>query len=248
MPSPESPAKRITTRSSVWTVLLLTVHPASVGGVSGFVGRRAAGAATPHRTSPWRCDQVVFRACLHGCRVGRGSARPWIACGHSRDTAAPRPPDSTAGTAGIGCPRSPDRAGEVHRRDSAGTAGVRWLVHGGLRSSGGSGARRHPARHRRHGRPPTHRPPGGHRGRAAHLRVRRRPRRRPAGPRARSATSPSPSSTSCSPSTPSTSSRGRSCCATPSSASRPSSRSWSSSGSSLVGLLHAGRRGLLRWT
>ena len=27
IPSPESPAKRITTRSSVWTVLLLTVHP-----------------------------------------------------------------------------------------------------------------------------------------------------------------------------------------------------------------------------
>src|SRR6478735_8478143 len=32
IPSPESPANRITTRSSVWTVLLLTVHPGFVVG------------------------------------------------------------------------------------------------------------------------------------------------------------------------------------------------------------------------
>ena len=68
IPSPESPAKRITTRSSVWTDLLLTVHPGSVGERSVVLCLPSCrGRSVFHRTSRGRC--------LHGCPRGRCAGR-----------------------------------------------------------------------------------------------------------------------------------------------------------------------------
>ena len=62
IPSPESPAKRITTRSSVWTVLLLTVHPGlSAKGRMAAVPGVCRGRSVIHRTS---------RRGDHGCPRG----------------------------------------------------------------------------------------------------------------------------------------------------------------------------------
>ena len=126
MPSPESPAKRITTRSSVWTFLLLTGHPGRSEAclVRGSPGRRRSD--SPSYVSCGGCDRVVFRA-ASGCRVGRRCQPVPRSTNRSQQgQACPRPQiddRSQQGQAGR-VPRSTD--GSPQGRQVA--AGVRWLA------------------------------------------------------------------------------------------------------------------------